>query len=276
MRDAISAHARLCVTLRFLASGASYKELMYEFRISVSSIAKIVPSVCQAIYDVLKLDYISVPTKTEQWKQLAEEFALKWQFPHAVGAIDGKHINIRAPPNSATEYFNYKKHCSIVFLGIVDASAKFIAFELGSPGSQSDSGIFKDGSLGMFCKSAIFPAPSQLGQRITPISYYLLGDDAFSLDVNLMKPYPYRSAIGDEKVFNYRLSRARRIVENAFGMLCARFKVLLRIIELDVANVMKVVQACIALHNFLLTKKDKNHMPSGYIDKECDTRKLER
>ncbi len=69
MRDAISAHARLCVTLRFLASGASYKELMYEFRISVSSIAKIVPSVCQALYDVLKLDYISVPTKTEQLKQ---------------------------------------------------------------------------------------------------------------------------------------------------------------------------------------------------------------
>jgi hypothetical protein len=105
----------------------------------------------------------------------------------------------------------------------------------------------------MFCKSAIFPAPSQLGQRITPISYYLLGDDAFSLDVNLMKPYPYRSAIGDEKVFNYRLSRARRIVENAIGLLCARCRVLLHTIELDVPNVLKVVQAC---------------MPSGYIDKE--------
>jgi hypothetical protein len=260
MRDAISAHARLCLTLRFLASGASYKELMYEFRISVSSIAKIVPNVCQALYDVLKDEYLRLPTKSEEWKNLAEEFALKWQFPHAVGAIDGKHINIRSPPNSVTEYFNYKKHFSIVH--------KFITFDLGSPGSQSDSGIFKDGPLSMLCKSAFFPAPSKLGQRITPTSYYLLGDDAFALDVNLMKPYPYRSAMGDEKVFNYRLSRARRIVENAFGLLCARFRLLLRTIELDVANVMQVVRACVALHNFLMTKKDNNYIPSGYMDSE--------
>ena len=88
---------------------------------------------------------------------MSEEFALKWQFPHAgEGQFDGKHIKVRAPPNSATEYFNYKKHFSIVLHGIVDANVEFIAFELGSAGSQSDSGIFKDGSLGMFCKSAIF------------------------------------------------------------------------------------------------------------------------
>ena len=80
-----------------------------------------------------------------------------------------------------------------------------------------------------------------------------------------MKPFPHRTAIGDEKVFNYRLSRARRIVENAFG-LCARFRILSRTIELDVANVMQVVRACVALHNFLLSKKDTNY--AQHVDKE--------
>ena len=49
MRNAISAHARLCITLRFLASGASYRELMYAFRVSVSSISQIIPQVCNTL-----------------------------------------------------------------------------------------------------------------------------------------------------------------------------------------------------------------------------------
>ena len=85
-----------------------------------------------------------------------------------------------------------------------------------------------------------------------------LGDDAFALDTNLMKPYPHRTAMGDEKIINYWLSLARRIIENAFGILCARFYVLLRTLELDVHNAMEVVWACLVLHNFLLTRKDQS------------------
>ena len=100
-------------------------------------------------------------------------------------------------------------------LAIADSDAKFVAYDLGAAGSQSDGGVFKNGSLGQICKSQSFPTKSKLGQRITEVPFFLLGDEAFALDKNLMKPYPHRSALGDEKVFNYRLSRARRIVENA-------------------------------------------------------------
>ena len=78
--------------------------------------------------------------------------------------------------------------------------ANFIAFHLRSPGSQSDGGFFKNGSLERLCKSTLFPAPSKLGQRISPVPYFLLGDDAFSLDINLMELFPHRTAIGDGKV----------------------------------------------------------------------------
>ena len=115
MRDAISAHERLCVALRFLASGSSYGDLMYSFRISTSAISKIIPEVCEAIYNALKDEYLKPPSTRNEWKHCADQFEMKWQFPHAVGAIDGKHVNIRAPPNSGSEYFNYKKHFSLVF-----------------------------------------------------------------------------------------------------------------------------------------------------------------
>ena len=93
---------------------------------------------CEALYNVLRDEYLQPPSSKQHWEQIAEEFESKWQFPHAVGAIDGKHINMRAAPNSGSKYFNYKKQLSIVLQTIADAKAKFISFDLGSPGSQSD------------------------------------------------------------------------------------------------------------------------------------------
>ena len=98
MRDALPALEKVCATFRFLASGASYKDLMYSFLISSSAISIFVPKVCRAIYKVLEKKYLKIPTSVEEWEKLVEAFESKWQFPHAVGAIDWKHINIRAPP----------------------------------------------------------------------------------------------------------------------------------------------------------------------------------
>ena len=101
-------------------------------------------------------------------------------------------------------------------LAIADANAQFIAYDLGSAGSQSDGGIFKHGNLGKICKYKNFPLPANIAQSaFPPIPYFILGDEAFALDQNLMKPYAQRTAMGDEKVFNYHLPGARHIVENA-------------------------------------------------------------
>ena len=69
-------------------------------------------------------------------------------------------------------------------------------------------------------------------------------------------------------MFNYRLSRARRIVENTFGILSSMFRILLRTLELNVHNVIQVVCACLAHHNFLMEKRDPNYAPAGYLDSE--------
>lgn len=66
-----------------------------------------------------------------------------------------------------------------------------------------------------------------------------------------MKPYSHRWLSDEERIFNYRLSRARRVAENAFGILAARFCIFCRPISLSVETIDFVIKAACALHNWL-------------------------
>jgi hypothetical protein len=76
----------------------------------------------------------------------------------------------------------------------------------------------------------------------------------FVLTDRIMKPYPKRGQTHTCRIFNYRLSTARQIVENAFGILANRFRVLLYPINLSPQKVEVITLCCVVLHNFLVTK----------------------
>ncbi|KAJ8914354.1 hypothetical protein NQ315_011342 [Exocentrus adspersus] len=115
LEQAIPAKMRLAITLRFLATGDSYKSLHYLFKVSPQIISKIIPHVCTALNEALK-DEIKLPSSIYEWLKIENGFNKK--FPHCLGAIDGKHIVIQAPMNSGSEYYNYKKSFSIVLLAV--------------------------------------------------------------------------------------------------------------------------------------------------------------
>lgn len=75
-------------------------------------------------------------------KAIAEGFANKWQFPHCLSCIDGKHIRIKCPPQSGTLFYNYKKFFSIVLQAVIDYRYRFTSIDVGAFGKQSDSGVF--------------------------------------------------------------------------------------------------------------------------------------
>lgn len=85
---------------------------------------------------------------------------------------------------------------------------------------------------------------------------------------NLMKPYPQKGITHDEKIFNYRLCRARRVVENVFGILASRFRVFLQPVTINIERMDAVVLACCALHNFLRRRSKKNYITETSVDYE--------
>lgn len=72
----------------------------------------------------------------------------KWNFPHCIGSIDGKHILIQKPKHAGSMFWNYKQRDSIVLLAVCDAAYKFILVDIGQPGSNSDGGIWDSSEFG--------------------------------------------------------------------------------------------------------------------------------
>ena len=84
-----------------------------------------------------------------------------------------------------------------------------------------------------------------------------------------MKPFPHSNQTKLQRIFSYRLSRARRTVENAFGILSNRFQVLQKTINLTPEKVTKIVFACTVLHNFLRRDQITQYtQPEGSLDME--------
>lgn len=81
-----------------------------------------------------------------------------------------------------------------------------------------------------------------------------------------MKPYAGRGLTDDQSVFNYRLSRARRTIENAFGILSARWRIFRKPIRADTSTVDVIVKAAICLHNYLLSTENARYTPNGFVD----------
>ena len=134
---------------------------------------------------------------------------------------------IRPPPNSGSDYFNYKQFFSVVLMAIVDADYKFIYIDVGCNGRVSDGGVFKNYSIytALQNNTLNIPKPTKLPRSRERVPYVLVADDAFALSNYLMKPYAQSELSTKNKIYNYRLSRARRTVENAFGILANRFRV---------------------------------------------------
>ncbi|XP_034035038.1 protein ALP1-like [Thalassophryne amazonica] len=177
-----------------------------------------------AIWDSLVDDYLPVP-KPADWQEIAQGIRERWNFPNCVGAMDGKHILIQAP--------------------LVDVGAFGRSSDGGTLAASAFGEALREEKLGL-PEDAPLPGADHLGS----LPHVFVGDEAFPLRRNLLRPYPGRHLSQPKSIFNYRLSRARRVVENAFGIFAAQWRIDHRVIGVCPENVDAIVKATVALHNF--------------------------
>jgi hypothetical protein len=106
-----------------------------------------------------------------------------------------------------------------VLLALVDANYKFTYVDIGTNGRISDGGVYAKSGLAasLQTNSLNIPAARPLSLNHQPVPHVIVADEAFPLKEYLIKPYSGKLTTSRQRrIFNYRLSRARRIVENAF------------------------------------------------------------
>lgn len=141
----------------------------------------------------------------------------------------------------------------MVLLAVANANYEFIVCDFGVNGRVSDGGVIEQTLFYDKLRKGTLSLPtSQPPQKSeVPLPFVFIGDEAFALRKDFLKPFNQRELDHGKKIFNYRLSRARRIVENVFGILSMRFRIFNAPINMKVKNIECVVLACCYLHNFL-------------------------
>ena len=165
-------------------------------------------------------------------------------------------------------------------MAVAKHNYQFLYVNVGCQGRLSDGAVFKATDLyeGITQKSLDIPKPRKLPKSgdacwdedsYEAVPFAIVGDNAFQLSNHMLKPYKGRSLTDEQIILNYRLSRFRRCVENAFGILVARFRVFHSRINLwSTAKVNKVILAGVVLHNMLCEMSRHSYIPTDFADQE--------
>jgi len=65
-------------------------------------------------------------------QEIADELETQWNVPTCVGGIYGKHVRIRCPQSSGSQFYDYKSYFSVYLQAILDATYKFMTVDIGA------------------------------------------------------------------------------------------------------------------------------------------------
>ncbi|KAE8737785.1 hypothetical protein FOCC_FOCC016748, partial [Frankliniella occidentalis] len=129
----------------------------------------------------------------------------------------------------------------MALLGICDSQYKFTYVDIGARGSRHDAGVWRECSLARAMENGRLPIPPPrlLPGGLTATPHMLVGDDAYPLGKHMMKPF-----------------EARRTIENAFGIMTARWRILRRPFIASRRTAKAIIKACVVLHNMLVLNEE--------------------
>uniref|UniRef100_A0A8R1ITF5 DDE Tnp4 domain-containing protein n=1 Tax=Caenorhabditis japonica TaxID=281687 RepID=A0A8R1ITF5_CAEJA len=167
--------------------------------------------------------------------------------------LDGKHFAVEHPPHSGSLNANYKGFFSFNSLMLCDSDLCVMYCQISELGVNSDAQLFRDGPL----QSILDDLVRMAGFRMLPdhrtlMPPFLLADNGFALTHSTMQPYRQNSLTLENYEFNKMISAVRVRVENLFGVLTSKFRILRRDMNLDPSTSRALVVALCVIHNIQL------------------------
>ncbi|XP_050664336.1 uncharacterized protein LOC126964989 [Leptidea sinapis] len=233
MRNAIPPHDRLVATLRFLSTGRNYEDLKFSSIISSQALGRIIPETCEAIYKVPQRIFLQFPRSKEEWKDVAKVFEKRWNFPHCLGAMDGKHIAI-----FLLSTINISTIKTIIAWCYWQSLMEIIDFFY-------------------LC----IPTETVVANSTKKLPYVFVADDAFPLRTDLTKPFRQADLTTNKtRILNYKQGALSKMRLGSWHLDLKIYT----IISLDPKRIESVVMASCALHNYVMKTSE-----SSYCQQEC-------
>jgi len=246
-RRSIPVNMVIATALIYLSTGNSFYSVANQMRngMSATSVQRCVKMFNKAIIRVLGASIITFPTSRQGLERNAHAFERRSMIPNIVGAIDGSHIRVAAPRRNEDSYFNRKKYHSVILQGIVDPRGYFMSADCGFPGRMGDAKVLR--------YTAVYQNAMKWFGRF---GYYIYGDDAYPLRPWLMTGYSKPNA--EQEIFNHYGSKARIIVEAAFGKLKGQWRCLtIGLRTRSTTDWKETILSCIILHNLTILISEK-------------------
>lgn len=252
-RQAVPVSKRVAISLWRLGGGSSYREIAAHFDVGKSTCVKITNEFCRAL-NRLANRFIKFPSTMRETSKAIAGFQqyTTCQLPQVVGALDGTHITITAPVGqNPVDYFDREHNYSVILQAVVGEDMMFLDTAMGYPGSMHDARVLRCSDIFRRAENNDILKEPVILKNNCAIRPFLIADGAYPLLPWLMKPYRVTANITPvERRFNAKLSSSRSVVERAFGSLKARWRILLKRLDVKFCNISDVILTCCILHNF--------------------------
>ena len=278
-RQPIGVEKKVVVTLFKLMHGVTIPLVADKAALGKSTVHDILHQVCTAIS--VHFGHLIAWPLGRRLARVTAAFQAKQRLPNCIGAIDGSHVYISAPPSTivAADHRNRFKTFFILLQAVVDSNCYFTSVNTGPPGSLHDSAHFKSTKLYRKVEDGVmggFHDDPLLWPAALPFPPYIVADRGYPLLSWCITPFkkgPMGIPLSQEDLwFNHKHSSTRMCIERGFGILKARFKEIGTKSALKLEFVPTVVHCCCVLHNILLASKDRT---MDQILRDCDLPPIE-
>ncbi|KAI7794821.1 putative nuclease HARBI1-like [Triplophysa rosa] len=242
---------RVAIVLYKLGSCAEYRVISNQFGVHKSTVKKFVYLFCKGMVQGPTKQLIRVPNE-EEATEIARRFQEAHNIPQIMGLIDGTHIPILPPSDGYKDLVNRKGWPSYVLQAVVDHKSCFWSISCKMPGSAHDANVLRQSDLFQRCHLLPKGVKNIEGQDTRLL---IVGDPAYPLLDWLLKGYTNSARlIPEQEYFYVYLSSLQVGVENTFGMLKSRWRVLLKRSDFHFSFTPAVIATCCALHNFRMRR----------------------